>query len=343
MTEPSRARPRAGSGRTPGVARGRLLAAGLALVLAPGCAEAPAAPTAVVLELERLAFVPPGSSSPWVLPQDVRVGVDAPLLVDRFELRRRDVLELGLGLPVARGWADDHGAWDGTAGDLPACADWSEARDLASRRGMRLPTPSEWLYVAAGRIGHRYPWGRIPQRSVANTLELDLLRPSPVGAFESGRGPFGTYDQIGNVWEWVDGRVEGIGPLDLAGAELADGAAAAGDLRSVLGGSYLSRTRPLWDVRREVTEPLVFYAQTLDPAHRAPDVGLRCVADAETWLWTAGVAAPVLEPDQAERVRRVGAGWVETGEAALVELLEDLAGRDGAPPLVGLLLEGARR
>jgi len=277
-----------------------------------------------VLELARLTFVPPGSTSPWVLPEEDSVGVDEALLVDRFELRRRDAVALGLGLPTERGWSSDHGDWLEAGADLPACLDLAEARRLAEARGMRLPTASEWLYVAGGRTGHRYPWGRIPQRSVANTLELELLEPLPVGAFESGRGPFGTYDQVGNVWEWVE--VEG-----------------SPDLGRVLGGSYLDRTRPLWEVNRGSVVPLVFFGREQSPVHRAPDVGARCVAPAGDWIWQRGLELGHMEGAAAARVRRVGEDWVATGEAAFVELLEELADREGAPELVTLLLQGASR
>ena len=49
---------------------GKAAALAAGLLLAACSPEAPAAPP-VVLELERLTFVPPGSTSPWVLPEDV--------------------------------------------------------------------------------------------------------------------------------------------------------------------------------------------------------------------------------------------------------------------------------
>jgi len=311
-----------------GGGRGALVALLLPLwALAPGCAEGPGDVAPIVAELERLGFVPPGSTRPWTVPDSFEVGVDSPLLVDLYEVRRADFLALGLGAPEARGWASTGEVWDEATAELPAYADWSEAARVAELRGMRLPTASEWLYVAAGRIGHRYPWGKNPQRSVANTLELDLLRPSPVGAFESGRGPFGTYDQIGNVWEWV--------------ADLAPDTE-VGDLRAVMGGSYLTWTRPLWTAGREAGVPLAFFAQPLDPGHRAVDVGFRCVADAEDWLWQAGLEAGPLEGATAARVRAVGADWVQLGEASLLELLDKLADEPDCPELILLLLQGAR-
>ncbi|MDF1798205.1 MAG: SUMF1/EgtB/PvdO family nonheme iron enzyme [Planctomycetota bacterium] len=311
----------------PGV-RGALVALLLPLcALAPGCAEDPGDAPPVVAVLERLGFVPPGATSPWTVPGSFVVGVERPLLVDLFEVRRGDFLDLGLGTPEARGWTLTDEVWDDSTADLPAYADWSEAVRVAELRGMRLPTASEWLYIAAGRIGHRYPWGKNPQRSVANTLELDLLRPAPVGAFESGRGPFGTYDQIGNVWEWV---------ADLSPDR------EAGDLRAVMGGSYLTWTRPLWTAGREAGVPLAFFAQPLDPGHRAVDVGFRCVAEAEEWLWRAGLEAGRLDGASAARVRAVGADWVQLGEASLLELLDRLAQRPDCPDLIRLLLQGAR-
>jgi hypothetical protein len=269
-------------------------------------------------ELERLVFVPAGQSDLLSAGEDWVAAATEALLVDRFEVRRRDIGDGGEGA------------------ELPASFDWFEAKVFAGTRGMRLPTVSEWVYIASGRLGHAYPWGQKQRRSVANTLELGLLRTAPVGTFESGRGPFGTYDQIGNVWEWAEDYATGEGPIfpiDPGGV---------GGLHSVLGGSYLTRLRPLFSPGGR---PLVF-SHALDPGHRAPDVGLRCVAAARSWL---KVTLPGLDPKddvEAKRLGAVGALWFQTGEGQLVELLkgleEDLAGGAGSAALAELE-RGAQR
>ena len=70
-----------------------------------------------------------------------------------------------------------------------------EAERFAAWRGMRLLTPGEWLFCALGAERRLFPWVAYErQDSVANTLDLGLGRPCPVGTFEGGRTPGEVYD-----------------------------------------------------------------------------------------------------------------------------------------------------
>jgi len=308
-----------------------LLAGGLGVVsLLAGCSgDADAASRARAFgELERLVFVPAGRADLPNYGGDFEAASSLPLLVDRFEVRRRDVTP---EVVLATGEAE-------VDLERPATFNWFEAEAFARGRGMRLPTAEEWIYVASGRLGHAYPWGQNQRRSVANTLELGLGETAPVGTFESGRGPFGTYDQLGNVWEWVADSAPGIGPNFRADLDEDNG------LRSALGGSYLAHMRPLFP---PAGAPPIF-ALTLGQEHRATDLGVRCVAGARSWLIAK---LPELDPNndaEAERLRAMGELWYRTGEGQLIDLLDalrsDLAGRDqrGASALEELAA-GARR
>ena len=87
----------------------------------------------------------------------------------------------------------------------------------------RLPTDTEWLRLAGGEKEgkkDRYPWdvprsGRVTNYETndgksailarANTLESGINGTSPVAMYPLGVSkPFGLWDLVGNVWEWID-------------------------------------------------------------------------------------------------------------------------------------------
>jgi formylglycine-generating enzyme required for sulfatase activity len=70
----------------------------------------------------------------------------------------------------------------------------------------RLLSESEWEYAARGGTTTAYYWGGEIGGGNANCADCgsqwDLRRPAPVGSLAPN--PFGLYDMIGNVWEWVE-------------------------------------------------------------------------------------------------------------------------------------------
>jgi hypothetical protein len=273
------------------------------------------------LALERLAFV---SGTVLDLGGRTSCGDVGDLLVDRFEVSRGQWtrwLDSG-GAPGFPGderssWSEDDEAWPATWMAL------EEAGAYAEHLGMRLPTACEWLRVAGGARGRSWPWGVGEAQAVANTLDLGLDRLLAGGTFERGRSPEGVYDLLGNAAEWTRGR---------ATPALAE----RGHLNGAMGGSFLTRRRPLFDPTREVG--LAFSEQGFDPRHRAQDLGFRCVADAESFLLDRSTRWEN-DPGTLKRLEALGRSW---GGAA-VPLLESLASRAGAAPGLGALLAGARR
>jgi formylglycine-generating enzyme required for sulfatase activity len=89
--------------------------------------------------------------------------------------------------------------------------DWDDAKSyvawLSQKTGRtyRLPTESEWEYVARAGTTTTYPWGRTVEKDRANCIGCtsDPVRK----AIDTGSFPpnaFGIYDMAGNAAEWVE-------------------------------------------------------------------------------------------------------------------------------------------
>ncbi len=81
---------------------------------------------------------------------------------------------------------------------------WDMAQNYCEWRGARLPTKEEWKLAAYGYTDNRiFPWGDQFGCDKANYGSC-VGKVSPVDSYESGVSPFGIYNIMGNVWEWID-------------------------------------------------------------------------------------------------------------------------------------------
>lgn len=213
----------------------------------------------------------------------------APFYIDRVEVTQADWARFLAAHPEHPPPPGFRGARTPPVGqhDAPiVLISLKEAEAYAHWLGKRLPTVDEWVWAASREDG-KYPWGAVWARQ-ANTLELDLGGPTPVGLFQDGRSPVGAYDMLGNVREMTATRVPGM----------------LTERIFVLGGSFRHRGRSLWSsglfdpyvpMRRDGgtgTSPETgagrgsgdwnFDATMGATSARAHDVGFRLVLDAST-------------------------------------------------------------
>ncbi len=93
-------------------------------------------------------------------------------------------------------------------GNHPAVAGYEEAAAYCKHLGMRLPTRTEWEFIA-GKTRAKYPWGdgAVDAGGVyrANFESLDdgYTDLAPVDAFSRYASPCGAVNMLGNLPEWV--------------------------------------------------------------------------------------------------------------------------------------------
>jgi formylglycine-generating enzyme required for sulfatase activity len=139
----------------------------------------------------------------------------------------------------------------------------------------RLPSEEEWEYAARAGTSTAYPWGNTTGEKRATCKgcgQLFPAGPTSVGTFEAN--PFGLYDMIGNVREWVDGCYHDYGSPEPSNCS--DGVARGGSWRTPP-----IESRSSVRVRESQKECVSSTTQVQCGSPRRDDMGFRVARDIE--------------------------------------------------------------
>jgi len=79
---------------------------------------------------------------------------------------------------------------------------WDQATTYCQWRGAELPTEAEWEKASRGTNGSD-PWWKDDIDCGKSKYFQCTNDTAKVGSYADGVSPYGAYDMVGNVWEWV--------------------------------------------------------------------------------------------------------------------------------------------
>jgi len=143
---------------------------------------------------------------------------------------------------------------------------WEDANAYCIWAGRSLPTEAQWEKAARGTDGRLFPWGDDNFNENLLNYNGNIGNTTKVGSYEAGKSPYGVYDMIGNVWEWVADIYSSV-YYPKSPAENPTGPA-AGETHIIRGGSY--------DVQRATWIRAAERSQGIAPQWYYKFIGFRC-------------------------------------------------------------------
>jgi formylglycine-generating enzyme required for sulfatase activity len=94
--------------------------------------------------------------------------------------------------------------WPGESTHPVRGVTWDQAAAYCQWEKKRLPREAEWEVAGRGPgpEPRLYPWGNDPTAE-GQALRLPDQNTYPVGTQSFNQSPFGVFDMVGNIWEWV--------------------------------------------------------------------------------------------------------------------------------------------
>lgn len=87
-----------------------------------------------------------------------------------------------------------------TLSDAEAFCKWRSGKE---GKDFGLPTEKQWEKACRGPFGLKYPWGNRFDESKCNAGKGPQGSTNSVDDYPNGMSPYGAYDMVGNVWEWM--------------------------------------------------------------------------------------------------------------------------------------------